>query len=77
MPLSPVRTPTTRPFFDQHARRGELREEIDAHLADDRRHPADEFAERDDVVAVVLQRRRHDRRRNLHFLEQVPERRRR
>ena len=33
--------------FDQHARGGELGEEIDAHLADDRRQPAHHLAEGD------------------------------
>ena len=60
--------------LDEHARGRELGEEIDAHLADDRRQPADHLAEGDDVVAVVLQGRRHDRRRELPLLGEIPER---
>ena len=40
--------------FDEHARRSELREKIDTHPGDDRRHPTHHLTDRDHVVAVVL-----------------------
>ena len=62
MPRSPVRTPTTRVAVVQAPRcAGEAGEEVDAFGLDQRRQPLDELVERDDVVAVILERRRRDR----------------
>ena len=62
--------------FDEDARGRELGEEIDAHLADDRTEPAHDLAERDHVVAVILERRRHGRTGETHrprLLGEIPE----
>ena len=47
-------------FIDE-LRAGKLREDVDARLLDQAAEPLDQFVERDDVVAVIAQRRRRDR----------------
>ena len=59
--------------LDENPRRCKLREKVDAHLAEERSHPSNHLAERDDVVSVVLQRWREDRNSDLRILGHVPE----
>ncbi len=47
-------------FFVEQFATGKLREEIDAFFFDEAAEPFHELVERDDVVAVILQRRRRD-----------------
>ena len=54
MPLSPVRTPTTRVVLDQQLGAGKSRKDIDAALFHLLAEPARKFVERNNVVAVVL-----------------------
>jgi hypothetical protein len=58
-------------ILDESDGGGELGEDVDPHRLDLRRHPLDDLAERDDVVAVVLQRRRQDRQPQRPLLGQV------
>ena len=69
-PRSPVRTPMTRSAVVQHVLAGEPPEQIDAfglHLLG---QPLGERTERDDVVAVIVKRRRRDRQADLALLRQ-------
>ena len=65
MPLSPVRTPITRAAVGEHRLAGKPHEQIDALGFDLLGQPFGERAERDDVVAVIAERRRRDRQANL------------
>ena len=64
MPRSPVATPITRGAVDEDVLPGEAGEEIDAVPFGLLRQPAYELVQRDDVVAVIAQRRRDDRKRD-------------
>ena len=61
MPRSPVRTPTTWSPVVEHLRRRESAEDVDAGGFDLPGQPLHELVERDDVVAVIPERRRRDR----------------
>ena len=63
-PRSPVRTPTTRSPLVEDLGAGEAREEVHAGGLDLLGQPAHEAIEGDDVVAVVAERRRRDRKRD-------------
>jgi hypothetical protein len=56
--LSPERTPTTRPVLDDDLRGGRLGEDVRAALLGLRLLVAGQRGDRDDLVAVVLERRR-------------------
>ena len=68
MPLSPVRTPTNCVALDQQFRAGEARKNIDAAFLNLLAKPADELVQRNNVVAVVLQRRWNDGQPNFRLL---------
>src|SRR5688572_10363357 len=53
------------PAIQQHVLRGEAREEIDRFRLDLLRQPPGQGIERDEEVAVIAERRRNDRKRNL------------
>ena len=61
MPRSPVRTPSTRCAVHQDLDAGKAREQIDAFGFDQPGEPLHELVQRDDVVAVIEERRRRDR----------------
>ena len=65
IPRSPVRTPTTASPSKSSSAAGETGENVDALRLDQPAEPLHEPVERDDVVAVVLERRRRDRKRHL------------
>ena len=61
-PMSPVATPTTAPFsIEQHLGRRKARIDLDAERLGLGRQPAADVAERDDVIAVVVHQRRHQK----------------
>ena len=65
IPRSPVRTPTTRSSSYSTSTAGKPGEHVDAFGLDEAAQPLHELVQRDDVVAVVGERRRRDRKPEL------------